>query len=166
MRLPKFSALSPLCLSELIFYFRLFAVQNCWIVLCIFWIGCAHCPVWCWALIFANYFQVFVVIIIAAQQIVIFVLCPLWPSGWANVMGIPTKYELYLYSLLIWISLSACSAQPPQGTSHQLAGPGHILIEVWSQCGQIDLPKWPYVWSQCEQMCWKFPPCTIPGVDK
>ena len=53
----------------------------------------------------------------AELQIVIFSLPPLWASGWANTIGIPTKYKLYLYYPLIQTSPSAYSAQPPWGTS-------------------------------------------------
>ena len=64
MCLPKFSALPPLCLSEFISNYGLFTVQNCWIVPHIFR---THCPVWCWALIFANYFRDFAMELVEIQ---------------------------------------------------------------------------------------------------
>ena len=46
--------------------------------------------------------------ITATLQIMIFGLPPLWALGWANVMGISTKYKLYLYCNLLIRASSEC----------------------------------------------------------
>jgi hypothetical protein len=51
------------------------------------------------------------------------------------------------------------------GLQHGPTGPGHILIEVLSQCGRMDPSKRCYVRSQRGRMRPNFLPCTIPAAD-
>ena len=46
--------------------------------------------------------------ITAVLQIMVFGLPPLWALRWANMMGIPTKYKLYLYHNLLIRTSSEC----------------------------------------------------------